>query len=126
MGIRKGGVPVSRNNSLQIEQLTDSAYYILLALYSPKHGYAIMKYIEELTDGEVKIGPATLYTLIKKMQKTNYILLNEDEDERRKTYQLTAKGEQIIAAEIERRLRMARHGQAAIQTVKEEGLYEEY
>ncbi|WP_245237497.1 PadR family transcriptional regulator [Paenibacillus ihuae] len=117
---------MSRNNSLQIEQLTDSAYYILLALYSPKHGYAIMKYIEELTDGEVKIGPATLYTLIKKMQKTNYILLNEDEDERRKTYQLTAKGEQIIAAEIERRLRMARHGQAAIQTVKEEGLYEEY
>ncbi|WP_310829276.1 PadR family transcriptional regulator [Paenibacillus pedocola] len=116
---------MSRNNSLQIEQLTDSAYYILLALYSPKHGYAIMKYIEELTDGEVKIGPATLYTLIKKMQKTNYILLNEDEDERRKTYQLTAKGEQIIAAEIERRLRMARHGHAAIQTAKEEGLYEE-
>ncbi|CAH1194281.1 hypothetical protein PAECIP111892_01536 [Paenibacillus auburnensis] len=91
--------------NIAAEQLTDSAYYILLALFSPKHGYAIMKYIEELTDGEVKIGPATLYTLIKKMQKTNYILLNEDEDERR--------------------LRMARHGHAAIHTLKEEGLHEE-
>ncbi|AIQ53593.1 PadR family transcriptional regulator [Paenibacillus sp. FSL R7-0331] len=115
---------MSRANSLQTEQLTDSAYYILLALIVPRHGYAIMKYIEELTDGEVKIGPATLYTLIKKMQKTGYILLNEDDDDRRKTYQLTAKGEWVITAEIERRLRMARHGNAALHQSKEEASHE--
>ncbi|AIQ19306.1 hypothetical protein H70357_23275 [Paenibacillus sp. FSL H7-0357] len=116
---------MSRANSLQTEQLTDSAYYILLALLTPKHGYAIMKYIEELTNGEVKIGPATLYTLIKKMQKSGYILLNEDDDDRRKTYQITQSGELIITAEIERRLRMVAHGNAAIQTAKEESSHEE-
>lgn len=111
---------MSRNNSLQMDQLTDSAYYILLALLSPKHGYAIMKYIEELTSGEIKIGPATLYTLIKKLQETDFIVLNEDEDERRKTYHVTEKGRSIIASEIERRLRMAQHGNVALQSAKEE------
>lgn len=116
---------MSRTNSIQTEQLTDSAYYILLALLSPKHGYAIMKYIEELTEGEVKIGPATLYTLIKKMQKSDYIILNEDEDERRKTYQITPKGSIIIAAEMERRARMVRHGGTAFQSAKEEASHED-
>lgn len=116
---------MSRANSLETEQLTDSAYYILLALLSPKHGYAIMKDIEELTDGEVKIGPATLYTLIKKMQKSDYIILNEDDDERRKTYQITAKGKLIISAEIQRRQRMAQHGNTALNMAKEELSHEE-
>lgn len=111
---------MARSHSQQSEQLTDSAYYILLALLSPKHGYAIMKYIEELTEGEVKIGPATLYTLIKKMQENDYIVLNEDEDERRKTYHVTEKAKALIAGEIERRKRMAQHGNLAVRAAKEE------
>ncbi|WP_342746157.1 PadR family transcriptional regulator [Paenibacillus donghaensis] len=105
---------MSRKNSLQMDQLTDSAYYILLALLTPRHGYAIMKYIEELTDDEIKIGPATLYTLIKKMQESSLILLDEDGEERRKTYSITEKGRTLIADEIERRLRMSRHGNLAL------------
>lgn len=111
---------MTMNNPLQTEQLSDSAYYILLALLTPKHGYAMMKYIEELTEGEVKMGPATLYTLVKKLQKSGYIVLNEDEDERRKTYQITATGNTLVQAEIERRLRMSRHGQIAQVNAKGE------
>nr|WP_159887449.1 PadR family transcriptional regulator [Paenibacillus puerhi] len=103
-----------------MDQLTDSAYYILLALLSPKHGYAIMKEIEELTEGEVKIGPATLYTLIKKMQETGYILLDDDKDERRKTYRVTEKGRAIVVSEVQRRLRMAQHGRLVLQSIEEE------
>ena len=110
---------MTKNNPLQMEQLSDSAYYILLALLTPKHGYAIMKYIEELTEGEVRMGPATLYTLIKKLQKSGYILLIEDEDERRKTYQITSSGTGLVEAEIERRLRMSRHGNIAQLNAKE-------
>ncbi|MEK8126563.1 PadR family transcriptional regulator [Paenibacillus filicis] len=110
---------MSRNNSLQMDQLTDSAYYILLALLSPKHGYSIMKYIEELTDGEVKIGPATLYTLVKKMLDAGLIVMDEDEDPRRKTYRLTVKGKSVVTLEIERRFRMAQHGKLALQTEEE-------
>ena len=102
-----------------MEQLTDPAYYILISLLKPRHGYGIMKYIGELTKEEVTIGPATLYTLFKKMQQADYITLNDDEDERRKTYTLTPKGHAIIVNEIERRSRMARHGLLAIDQAKE-------
>jgi DNA-binding PadR family transcriptional regulator len=55
----------------------------------PGHGYMIMKYVEELTEGEFTVGPATLYTMIKKMQEAGYIALDKSEDERRKTYSVT-------------------------------------
>ncbi|MDQ0194340.1 PadR family transcriptional regulator [Paenibacillus wynnii] len=110
---------MSRNNSMVTDQLTDSAYYILLSLLVPRHGYAIMKYIEELTEGEVIMGPATLYTLIKKMVAADYITAGDVEDDRRKPYGVTKKGKQIIDNEIERRSRMVRHGMNAIQQAKE-------
>ncbi len=31
--------------------LTEVTFYILLALYTPKHGYAVMQFIEEKTGG---------------------------------------------------------------------------
>ncbi|PZE20657.1 PadR family transcriptional regulator [Paenibacillus xerothermodurans] len=86
----------------------------MLSLICPRHGYAIMKYIEKLTDGEVSIGPATLYTLIKKLQDADYITLDQSEEERRKTYSVTAKGRAIISDEIARRSRMAQHGIKAL------------
>jgi DNA-binding PadR family transcriptional regulator len=78
--VKYGGDLVSRSNSFLEEQLTDSAYYILLALLKPMHGYGIMQFIEELTSGEVLIGPATLYTILKKMQEVGFIMLDEDND----------------------------------------------
>lgn len=110
---------MSRNYSFETDQLSDSAYYILVSLLTPRHGYGIMKHIAELTEGEVTIGPATLYTLLKKMQDVGYIVLEEEESERRKTYCVTDKGNKIILSEIERRLRMALHGKKAIREVKE-------
>ena len=112
---------LSRNNTLEKEQLTDAAYYILLALLAPRHGYSIMSYIESLTDGEFVIGPATAYTLIRKLQDSGCILLTEDEaTDRRKTYSITDKGKQLVIAEIERRQRMAEHGNLALLAAKEE------
>lgn len=114
---------MSRSSSYELEQLTDPAYYILISLLAPRHGYGIMKYISELTGDEVTVGPATLYTLLKKMQKAGYLVLNEDEDERRKTYSLTDKGRSMIKHEIERRSRMAEHGRTALKQ-NEEGIGE--
>ncbi|WP_438433638.1 PadR family transcriptional regulator [Gorillibacterium sp. sgz500922] len=111
---------MSRSSSYELEQLTDPAYYILISLLTPRHGYGIMKYISELTGEEVTMGPATLYTLIKKMQKDGYLVLNGEEEERRKVYSLTDQGKSIIGKEIERRSRMAEHGRRAIQQAKEE------
>lgn len=110
---------MSRNNSFETDQLTDSAYYILVSLLMPRHGYGVMKYIEELTEGEVRIGPATLYTLLKKMQDAGYIVLEEGEGERRKIYSVTDKGGEMIISEIERRSRMALHGKKVLSAIKE-------
>ncbi|QJD86101.1 PadR family transcriptional regulator [Cohnella herbarum] len=112
---------MSRNNSLEMDQLTDAAYYILLSLLVPRHGYGIMNYIEKLTQGEVVIGPATAYTLIKKLQDNECILLaGEDNNDRRKTYAITDKGKQLVSNEIERRKRMSEHGNQAWLSAKEE------
>ena len=41
--------------------LTEVTFFILLALYRPKHGYAIMQFIEEKTGGRLVLGAGTLY-----------------------------------------------------------------
>ncbi|MBW7475449.1 PadR family transcriptional regulator [Paenibacillus oenotherae] len=112
---------MSRGNSFDADQLTDAAYYILLSLLVPRHGYGIMSYIENLTAGEVTIGPATAYTLIKKLQDNKCIVLSGEEDnDRRKTYRITEAGQRLLHKEIERRQKMADHGTQALQSAREE------
>jgi len=41
--------------------LTEGVYYILLSLQEPLHGYGVMQYIEELSDGRVTLAAGTLY-----------------------------------------------------------------
>ena len=110
-------IKISRNNSLEEQQLTEPGYYILLALLVPMHGYGVTKYIEELTDGEMVIGPATLYTMLKKMQVQDYITL-AGEDGRRKIYKLTEKGMSVISKEKDRRYKMAMQGIKAFERIK--------
>lgn len=86
-----------------IEQLTDSVFYIMAAFTQPRHGYAVMNLIEETTEGTFIIGPATLYTIIKKLIDQQLIVLHDDSDSRRKIYMLTEKGRMILAEDIERR-----------------------
>ena len=43
--------------------LTEVTFFILLALYRPKHGYAIMQFIEEKTGGRLVLGAGTLFGL---------------------------------------------------------------
>lgn len=84
------------------EQLTDSNYLILLALLQPKHGYAIMKDISDITEGKVTIGPASMYTILKKLLKNELITLEQDDD-RKKVYLITELGISVLEKEVERR-----------------------
>ncbi|MGX7196491.1 PadR family transcriptional regulator [Enterococcus olivae] len=84
------------------EALTDSTYLILLALLKPQHGYAIMKEITVLTEGNFEIGPASMYTILKKLVKNEWIQLEESSD-RKKIYQITPKGIVILKKDIQRR-----------------------
>lgn len=86
-----------------LEQLTDPVFYIMTALAKPKHGYAVMSLVEETTNGAFVIGPATLYTIIKKLLAEELIVLHDASDSRRKVYVLTEKGRTVLKEDIERR-----------------------
>lgn len=101
------------------EQLTDSMFYIMAALTKPRHGYAIMNLIEETTNGEISIGPASMYTIIKKLLKQEWIYLYESSDSRRKTYLLTEKGKEVLEKEVKLRKLMVQLAENGLKGVEE-------
>jgi len=95
-----------RKDFIDIGELTDSAFYILSSVVDEKHGYLIMKTIEKFTNNEVTIGPASLYTTLKKLLAADLVELNCDTDENKKIYKITNKGREMLIKEIERKKQM--------------------
>ncbi len=89
--------------------LTESTYYIMLALVEPLHGYGVMQKVEALSEGAVKIGPGTLYGAFQSLEKEG-LIVKTSEEERRKSYALTGRGQAILKAQITRLEMMARNG----------------
>ncbi|MDV3425971.1 MAG: PadR family transcriptional regulator [Bacillota bacterium] len=116
---------MARGKSLDEEILTDSTYYILLTLVKPNHGYGIMQSVQQLSDGDMIIGPASLYTILKKLQTADLIKLLDDED-RRKTYALTEKGKAFLKKDINRRMAMVEYGKEALKFLEEDHNNEKY
>lgn len=83
-------------------------YYVLLVLGDgPQHGYAIGTAVEELTEGALRMWPATLYGTIQQLGEAGLlVLVNEEpvpgDDPRRRYYELTAQGRAVLAAETQR------------------------
>lgn len=100
---------------MKTEQLTDSMFYIMAALTKPKHGYAIMSLIEETTNGAITIGPASMYTIIKKLLKQEWIYLYDGSNARRKTYLLTDKGEAVLKEDLRSRKQMIHLAETGLQ-----------
>ncbi len=81
--------------------LSETAYYILLSLNEPRHGYGIIKYVEKLTDNRIKLGSGTVYTTLGKMSKAKVISIYQDKD-RKTVYELTVEGNKLLELEINR------------------------
>ncbi|MFD1175447.1 PadR family transcriptional regulator [Paenibacillus puldeungensis] len=90
---------MSRDKNLP---LTETVFYILLALMEPAHGYLIMQKVEELSGGEVKMAAGTLYGAIENLMKLKYIQPVRSEDSRRKVYVITEQGRAILRHDYER------------------------
>ena len=89
--------------------LTPAMFNVLLALADgDKHGYAILKEVEEQTNGEVQLSTGTLYGIIKRLLTDGWIveLRNrpalENDDQRRRYYRLTETGREVAIAEARR------------------------
>jgi DNA-binding PadR family transcriptional regulator len=99
-------------------QLPSASLHVLVALLDgEKHGYAVMREVEALSDGAVRMGAGTLYGTIKRLLGDGLIEEvdgagdDDGDDERRRYYRLTAAGERAAAAELARLRMLLRRAQ---------------
>lgn len=90
--------------------LTPVVLHILLSLADErqgKHGYAVAREVEELTDGQIRMGPGTLYGCIQRLLEASLIeerrsRAGAGDDERRRYYTITAFGRRVLEREVSR------------------------
>ena len=81
--------------------MTETGFYILLCLRRPMHGYSIVRQVEALTGGEIRLSPGTMYGSLSKMEKDGVICFLKEE-EKRKIYQITPLGAELLEIEKKR------------------------
>ncbi len=85
--------------------LTETTFLILLSLASgPRHGYAILKDVQNLSAGRVVLSTGTLYGALKRLVEGSWIERFEGSQfdvngRERKEYRLTGRGRRIFDAE---------------------------
>lgn len=90
----------------KLDPLPSAAFQILLSLADgDRHGYAIMRQVEEQTSGRMRLGPGTLYSSIQALLEEGLI---EEVDpkananQRRRYYRLSPSGRKLARTEAER------------------------
>lgn len=85
-----------------MESLTESMFYVLMAFRKGELcGIDVADTIDSLSDGRVRVGPATLYTILGKFEKEKYIREISVEG-RKRTYAITDKGTAAYETELAR------------------------
>ena len=101
--------------------LTESTYYILLSLYTPQHGYGIMQRTEALSGGRVRLAAGTLYGALTSLCDKGWIAplpVGESvtgENSRKKEYQLTEKGLEVLKNELNRLRQLVANGETVLK-----------
>lgn len=84
--------------------LTEATYYILISLVEPIHGYGIIKQVEDMSDGRIRLAAGTLYGAINTLEKNKFIepMGVDPNNSRRKLYKMTEKGRLLALYELKR------------------------
>ena len=93
--------------------MTETSFYILLWLQKPNHGYGVVQRVEKMTEGEIKLAPGTMYGSLSKMEKDGLISFIREE-EKRKIYEITELGKEVLQLELKRIKRLYRNSQEEI------------
>ena len=81
--------------------MSESGYYILLSLKEPRHGYGIILYVKDITQGRISLGAGTIYGTLTKFEKDS-LIVSAGEEDRRKLYKLTEDGIWLLEQELKR------------------------
>ncbi|HEY7593727.1 MAG TPA: PadR family transcriptional regulator [Actinophytocola sp.] len=88
--------------------LTPAGYQVLVALAGGRtHGYAVMRFVDEVTGGSVRLGPGTLYRTIARLAADGLVeevegqQADDPHDARRRYYRLTDLGREAATRETE-------------------------
>jgi DNA-binding PadR family transcriptional regulator len=90
--------------------MTETGFYILFCLRKPQHGYGIGQQVKQMTKGEVTISPGTMYGTLSKMEKDGLVAFCREED-KRKLYQITPLGQEVLSIELRRIERLYKNSQ---------------
>lgn len=103
-------------NYMSNTALTEAVYYILLSLMEPMHGYGIMQNVEQLSKGRVRLAAGTLYGAISTLVEKGWITtLPGEKDSRKKEYQITEQGKQILESELLRLHELIENGNRILE-----------
>ena len=97
-------MPSDARDPLDSLPLTPALFHVLLSLTDgEKHGYAIIKEVEERTGGSVRLSTGTLYGIVKRLLQDGWIRDSVlGSTDRRRAYRLTAFGRKVAQAEADR------------------------
>lgn len=93
--------------------MTETGFYILFCLQSPGHGYGIAQQVLQMTGHAVSIGPGTMYGTLSKMERDGLIAFHSEAD-KRKLYQITPLGREVLELELRRIERLYRNSKGEI------------
>lgn len=90
---------------------------LILAVLSegPLHGYGLIKAVEGRSRSGVLLDPANLYRVLRRMSGLGWIhRVKTSEEDRRRTYQLAPRGDEVLSAELARLERLLQQARPAI------------
>src|SRR6202167_4181580 len=108
-----------RHVAKEVRPLTEPVLLILMSLADqPRHGYALMKDIEDLSGGRVRLSTGTLYGALRRLLEDAWIERFEQEDTSREkqAYRLTAAGRGQLQLELNRMRQLTRAAVARLRT----------
>jgi len=110
---------VIRNRATASKPLTEPVLLILLSLAEkPRHGYSLMKDIESLSNGRVRLSTGTLYGALRRLLEDLWIehYAQDDTSREKQAYKLTPTGRKQLHAELGRMRQLTRAATTRLRT----------
>ena len=102
--VKRSNTADASNNDARIKPLGEPVLWILLSLAEePRHGYGLMKNVETLSDGRVRLSTGTMYGALRRLLEDGWIdhAKTPDASRDKQLYRLTPAGLAALRREVD-------------------------